>query len=99
MDCVILTRRVLLSLEQIDESVSAREPHKADRATNAIRRLQDKFDGRRFQRAGYNRRQRSLYHGRVPTQTRQARPGPAARAQTPKRTAPEKRLGMRLRLR
>jgi len=96
---VILTRRPLASLADLGESMSAREPHKSDRLSNAIRRLNDRFGARRFERGSYNRRQRALYHGRMPTATRKARPGAAGHAGTDKRMAPEKRIGMRLRQR
>lgn len=97
-----LTRRPLLVLNEpgyVVEWISALHPHKADRVTNALRRVADKVDdgGRRFKKAGYNRRQRDLYHGRVPRAERMKRPGQEGTAK--KRTAPDKRLGLKRRTR
>jgi hypothetical protein len=97
-----LTRRPLLVLDEpgyVVEWISARQPHKADRVTNALRRIADKVDdgGRRFKKVAYNRRQRDLYHSRVPRAERMKRPGQEGTAK--KRTAPDKRLGMKRRTR
>lgn len=97
---LILRRRPLLTLEQdgFEEAlISAREPHRADRITNKVRRLGDLFATRRFEKSKYNRRQRNLYHGRIRQDQRKARPG--QRGSSEKRTAPEKRVGTRLRRR
>lgn len=95
MDCdLMLIRRPLLTLGwagEVVEWISAREPHRADRVTNRIRQINDLFSSRRFQKTSYNRRQRALYHQRVPTGARKMRPGQQATG--PKRTAPEKRVG------
>ena len=94
-----LTRRPLLVLDEpgfVVEMISARQPHKADRLTNAIRRLNDTMSPRRFERSKYNRRQRDLYHSRLPRAERMKRPCGVA---TKKRTAPEKRLGLKRRVR
>lgn len=96
-----LTRRSLLTIEaspaggvigndDIVESVV--EPHKADAITNRLRKIVDRFSGRRFERAKYNRRQRHLYHGRVAQSLKDHRPKTAPRAVH--RTAPEKRFGV-----
>ncbi len=62
-----------------------REPHKADRLTNRLRRISDRFGNRRFNKAAENRRARSLYKRRVP-QCADPRP-----TNGPKRKAPDKR--------
>lgn len=95
-----LTRRPLLVLDEpgyVVEWMSARQPHKADRVTNALRRIDDLFSSRRFEKSKYNRRQRSLYHSRVPRAERMKRPGQQDSAK--KRTAPDKRLGLKRRVR
>ena len=95
-----LTRRPLLVLDEpgyVVEWISAREPHKADRVTNALRRVNDLFSSRRFEKSKYNRRQRDLYHSRVPRAERMKRPGQEGTAK--KRTAPDKRLCMKRRTR
>jgi hypothetical protein len=94
-----LTRRPLLSIEAsppggIVEGLA--EPHKADGLTNRLRVITDRFATRRFERAKYNRRQRTLYHSRVPQATRDSRPNASREVH---RTAPEKRLGTRFRKR
>ncbi len=95
MDRLRLTRR---PLKTITAGISLREPHKADRLTNRLRKLADTFATRRFNRAGYNRRERANYHKRVP-QARDARRQHPDDDSGPKRVAPEKRLGSRLRRR
>jgi hypothetical protein len=79
-------------------AISLREPHKADRLTNRLRKLADKFNSRRFNRAGYNRSERANYHKRIPQAQDQRRNHPDDDS-GPKRVAPEKRLGKRLRRR
>ena len=78
-----------------------REPHKADRLTNRVRRMRDKFSDRRLHRPGDNRRARSLYKRRLPQNLDHRHHTNAANAaKGPKRTAPEKRIGgVRLRQR
>lgn len=97
---LILTRRPLLPLnEPVDDEAVAEslsEPHKADGLTNRLRVIADRFGSRRFERSKYNRRQRTLYHNRVPQGARNLRPGVPHDV---KRTAPEKRLGTRFRKR
>jgi len=88
-----LTRRPLKTLVA---SVSLREPHKADRVTNRVRRMS--FDVRKLGRAAYNRRERENYHKRMPQAQDKRRQHPNDDS-GPKRKAPEKRLGKRLRRR
>jgi len=95
-----LTRRPLLVLDEpgyVIEWISARHPHKADRVTNRLRKISDLFSSRRFEKTKYNRRQRDLYHSRVPRAERMKRPGQEHTAK--KRTAPDQRLGMKRRVR
>lgn len=101
MDChLTLVRRPLLTIGwegEILEWISAREPHRADRVANRVRQINDLFSTRRYKKTDYNRRQRTLYHKRVPTGARKMRPGQETTG--PKRMAPEKRVGSRLRAR
>lgn len=94
-DSLGLTRRPLKTLSEL---ASIAEPHKADRITNRLRTMVDKFAARRFNRAGYNRRERANYHKRIPQSQdgRRRRPGDDSGE---KRKAPDKRLGMRMRSR
>jgi hypothetical protein len=96
MDRPRLIRRPLQLLHLIE---GIAEPHKADRLTNAIRRLRDKVvpPKRDLERTEYNRKERDRYHSRVPTKARKMRPGQEGTSE--KRLAPEKRLGKRLRKR
>lgn len=76
----------------MSEIATTREPHKADRLTNRMRRLSDKFASRRFNRAGYNRQERTNYHKRIRQSQDKRRMHPAD-ASGKKRVAPEKRAG------
>lgn len=76
----------------MSELATVLEPHKADRLTNRIRRLADKFAARRFNRADYNRRERRSYHKRIPQAQDKRRLHPRNKAGK-KRVAPEKRIG------
>lgn len=100
-----LARRPLLTIEASpsggvivtdgvgdDVAESVVEPHKADAITNRLRKIVDRFSGRRFERAKYNRRQRHLYHGRVAQSLKDHRPQTGPRPVH--RTAPEKRFGV-----
>lgn len=89
----MLSRRPLKTLTA---SISLREPHKADRVTNRVRRMS--FDVRRLGRAAYNRRERANYHKRMPQARDHRRRHPNDESGA-KRKAPEKRMGMRLRRR
>lgn len=89
MDHSRLTRRPLKTLSEV---ATGREPHKADRLTNRVRRLVDKFASRRFNRAGYNRKERENYHKRIPQSQDKRRLHPADTSGK-KRVAPEKRVG------
>jgi hypothetical protein len=95
MDHHRLVRRPLALLE----IASLAEPFKADRITNALRRMKDRLEDprKRGGKSAYNRRQRDLYHRRVPTSARKLRPGEEESSY--KRKAPEKRLGKRMRTR
>jgi len=93
VDHLRLTRRPLKTL---GENVSLREPHRKDRLTNKVRTFE--FDKRRLGRAANNRRERENYHKRMPQARDQRRKHPNDDS-GPKRKAPEKRLGRRLRRR
>ena len=75
-------------LKTIGEA-SIREPYKADRLTNRVRKMREKFGNRRFQRAAENRKARSNYKKRVPQ--RQDPRHKTGRAKGPQRLAPPKR--------
>ncbi len=91
MDCLNLSRRPLVTLSE--QMPSVREPQKKDRVTNRLRAIADRFrNQRRYNRAGYNRKERARYHSRLPQ-----RNDPRHRfnrRRTSKRLAPEKRLGV-----
>jgi len=98
VDHLKLTRRPLKTIQVQAEGL--REPFKADRLTNRVRRLNDKFTNRRFGgRAAYNRAQRAAYKKRAPQRADPARKNPFFAQRNPKRHAPEKRLGHRFRTR
>jgi len=86
VDRLNLTRRPLKTLDE-----GLREPHKADRLTNRVRRIADRFNPRRFNRAGYNRSERANYKKRPPQRTDPKRKNPFFKQKNPKRHAPEKR--------
>jgi hypothetical protein len=88
-----LKRRPLKTLKPLGE------PGSKNRHDNAERRLfKDRFAPRRFNRAGYNRKERANYHKRIP-QALDARRRRPSDESGPKRKAPDKRLGTRLRRR
>ena len=74
------------------------EPNGEDRHTNANRRLKDKLGNRRFFRRSDNAAARRDYHARIP-QAQDARRRRPNDESGPKRKAPDKRLGTRLRRR
>ncbi len=86
-----LTRRPLITLDE----ATILEPHKADRVTNRVRRISDRFAWRRFNRRQYNRDERKRYYKRLPQKNDPRHKQGIAK--TSKRLAPPKRLGIRLR--
>jgi hypothetical protein len=86
VDRLNLTRRPLKTLSE-----GIREPHKADRLTNRARRIDDRFNPRRFNRAGYNRKEREHYKKRPPQRTDPKRKNVFFCQTNSKRHAPEKR--------
>ena len=97
MDRLNLTRRPLVTL--VEGAPSLREPQKKDRVSNRLRVVVDKFrNQRRYNRAGYNHKERMRYKRRLPQRNDPRHK--FNRTRTSKRLAPEKRLGVgRLRLR
>jgi len=88
VDRLNLTRRALKTLV-VDEGL--REPHAAGRLENRIRRrITDRFNPRRFNRAGYNRKEREHYKKRPPQRADPNRKNPFFRQQNSKRHSPSK---------
>ena len=90
-----LVRRSLLTIEVSNPAgvvivEGVREPFAADGLTNKLRQINSRFDPRRFMRAAYNRRQRTLYARRLPQRA-------GWPSESGKRTAPPKFFGTRLR--